>query len=328
MELTCLNCTGTFEVGDDEIAATGGELVCPLCGRTQRFVPRGDRPVPGTEPLDASNRREPVSDGFGGAFRKPMQAFGGRRPARPGSAPPSAPPFVAPPSQAPAGDGERRVTGEVPPNPRITSPSGYRTPPTPPEPILTASPSAGTDRAVEVRAAPEAAEAGSGIWTVKSPTGLFLEFPASNLLVNWSAVVENPAPYQVSRGGQEWMSLDEFLREMKRGVRATQAFRRSPDGRGIATLAEPAELPKGVAAASPVAVSRDASAVGKVETPAAATGPGNSRNPWSSTEQFTFKIANSGTNRGIPLWATILIIVGLVAGAAAGVAALFLLKIV
>ena len=64
MELTCLNCTGTFEVGDDEVADRGGDLVCPLCGRTQHFLPRGDRPVPGTEPIDASVRREPVADGF------------------------------------------------------------------------------------------------------------------------------------------------------------------------------------------------------------------------------------------------------------------------
>jgi len=63
-------------------------------------------------------------------------------------------------------------------------------------------------------------------WLVKSPTGLVLEFPSSHLLVNWSSVVDNPAPYLVSRGGEEWTALDAWLSEVRHGSRATQVFRR------------------------------------------------------------------------------------------------------
>lgn len=322
MELTCLNCTGTFEAGDTEVAAAGGVLRCPLCGREQRFAARGNRPVPEAEPADESVRREAVSDSFGGAFRKPMQAFGGRRTGRPAGG-------GTPGNASPAGEPVRIDTTEMPPVDVVLPPHrqaamGPRTPvppaaPLPPPPV--------TVRSIEAAVAPEPVDAGSGVWIVKSPTGLVLEFPASNLLVNWSAVVENPAPYQVSRGGDSWMSLDEFLRETKRGIRATQAFRRGPEGRAPAILGGAAESGSGPASAEPstTAASNPPADAAAGPPRASDTSPGGQRSAVSTTAQFTFKIANS-SKPGFPRWAVALIIGGSLAllGGGAVVAFLFL----
>ena len=47
-------------------------------------------------------------------------------------------------------------------------------------------------------------------------------------MASWSAILDNPAPYMASRGGDDWTSLEEVLREVKLGRRAPQVFRRVP----------------------------------------------------------------------------------------------------
>jgi hypothetical protein len=182
------------------------------------------------------------------------------------------------------------------------------------------------ERLVELKPNPEILDPVSGSWAVKSPTGLVLEFPESALLVNWSAVVENPAPYQVSRGGETWMSLEEFLRETKRGVRATQAFRRTLDERGSGLIPVPLESVAGSSFAQP----QDPVSIGlQGEQPGA---PGtvvatqaSQRNAVSTTAQFTFKIATN-KKTGFPRWAVALIVGGVLVllGSGAAVAFLFL----
>jgi predicted Zn finger-like uncharacterized protein len=309
MELTCLNCTGTFEVDDADVDAAGGMLRCPLCGREQRFAARGARSIPDVEPVDSGARREPASDGFGSAFRKPMQAFGGRRTGRPtggaaGAVPPPTPVRVDT-DQMPAVDAvlPPPVFSAQPPKPVPVEP--------PPERLNIPKVTAEVDSA-------------SGLWIVKSPTGLILEFPSSILLVNWSAVVENPAPYQVSRGSDSWMSLEEFLRETKRGIRATQAFRRAPEGQGLVPVGGVSEgMPDGAPAPSSDAAAAVAAGDpnGSPRAPDAAASTG--RNAVSTTAQFTFKIANS-SKPGFPRWAIALIVGAVLALVGGGAASWFL----
>lgn len=203
MELTCLNCLGTFEMDDKGVPAPSGRVQCPICGADQTFVTldeaRLKRPQPPVPPPRSSKTTT--------AFRKPMQAFVG------GSPRPSTPPSLQP---AP-------VAGEAPVVVTPFEPAA----PTPPEAFLPPM-------------APDAPADESGSWMVRSPTGLVLEFPASELLVNWSAVVDNPAPYQVSRGGQEWTSLAEFLQLVRQGNRSTSAFRVAT--RGSPSPAAPREF--------------------------------------------------------------------------------------
>ncbi len=188
MELTCLNCLGTFEVDAKRVPAASDRVQCPICGTDQKFVTQDEARLKRPEtPLPP-----PRSSRSTTAFRKPMQAFAGgaSRPSTSSTVRPVPADGVAPPAAAPFDPGAR----------------------TPPEAFLP-----------PIAPGPQADEAGS--WVVRSPTGLVLEFPASDLLVNWSAVVDNPAPYQVSRGGQEWTSLADFLRLVRQGNRSTSAFR-------------------------------------------------------------------------------------------------------
>lgn len=141
---------------------------------------------------------------------------------------------------------------------------------------------------------------GSGAWLVKSPSGLVLEFPASHLLVNWSAVIENPAPYQVSRGGDEWISLEAFLREVRQGSRATQVFKKMT---GVPSPDMP--TPQGTEDAS--------GAVRKVET---RIEPHPSR-PTTSTTQFQFKI----TTERKKIWPRVLLVIIIILGALVAVGA-------
>ncbi len=314
MQLTCLNCTGTFEVDDAEVAAAGGMLCCPLCGREQRFAARVGRPIPDVEPAESGVRREAVSDGFGSAFRKPMQAFGSRRTNRPPSG-------VAGSSTVVPQQPVRVDTAQMPPVDAVLPPPAFSIPPPGPAPFEPLP-----ERPVAVKAVAEVEETGSGLWTVKSPTGLVLEFPSSTLLVNWSSVVENPAPYQVSRGSESWMSLEEFLRETKRGIRATQAFRRAPDGQGLipvggASGTIPGGAPTASAAAAPVVADREPTGSPRPADSQAAA----ARNAVSTTAQFTFKIANS-SKPGFPRWAVALIVGAVLALAGGGAAAVFLFR--
>jgi predicted Zn finger-like uncharacterized protein len=312
MELTCLNCTGTFEVDDSEVEATRGALRCPLCGREQTFTARGGRPIPEVEPSDVGGRREPVSEGFGAAFRKPMQAFGGRRPARSGGGP-------AVGNTGPVPEAPRIATAEMPPIDTIVPPPVSA----PKRDSRVTEPPVLGDRPVELKVNPDVVEAADTKWIVKSPTGLVLEFPESSLLVNWSAVVENPAPYQVSRGGESWMSLEEFLRETKRGTRATQAFRRPPDIRGIGTIGGPSDaIPGGAHPAAREEPAKGSSGSAGSAPRASDTQPAQ-RNAVSTTAQFTFKIAK-GTKQGLPRWAVALIVGGVLALLGGGAAAAFL----
>jgi hypothetical protein len=136
-------------------------------------------------------------------------------------------------------------------------------------------------------------------------------------------VVENPAPYLVSRGGDTWMSLEEFVRETKRGIRATQAFRHSPDSKVLVPVSSGLEGEPGSASAAP-AVSQAAASVPPV---GAARGPDtqppSQRSAVSTTAQFTFKIANS-SKPGMPQWAKALIVLGVLTLLGGGAAAVFL----
>ncbi len=213
MELTCLNCLGTFEVKDTGVPAPSGRVQCPVCGTEQTFVTldeaRLKRPQPPVPPPRSSKTTT--------AFRKPMQAFVGGSPRLSTHPSPQSTPVV----------GEASVS-VAPFEPAA---------PTPPE-------------AFPPLMAPDAAADESGSWIVRSPTGLVLEFPASELLVNWSAVVDNPAPYQVSKGGQEWTSLAEFLRLVRQGNRNTSAFRMAT--RGSPSPASPHEpVPASPATSAP-----------------------------------------------------------------------------
>ncbi len=99
---------------------------------------------------------------------------------------------------------------------------------------------------------------------MRSPTGLVLEFPTSEYLVTWSAIVDNPAPYQVSRGGEEWTSLAEFLRLVRQGKRGTSAFQTAALATAtMAEVARPAE--QAPAAAAPAG--RPSARTERLQTP-------------------------------------------------------------
>lgn len=206
MELTCLNCLGTFEVDMKPGSTQVHYLRCPLCGTEQTFIPQDAARL--KRPLVPPPRAQKTTT----AFRKPMQAF-----------------LTEPPrSTTPPQSRETRASSvEIGPfrSGAPTPPEAFRPP---------------------VEAAPQEPE----VWLVRSPTGLVLEFPASETLVNWSAVVDNPTPYQVSRGGQEWISLAEFLRLVRQGNRSTAAFRAATRAPDPSSLGEPV-VPHPVGATSP-----------------------------------------------------------------------------
>lgn len=299
MELTCLNCTGTFTVGDADPAGRSS-LVCPLCGREQRWVGQGDfqepsiAPASGAEAVKAHDEAPRGESASGsGTFRRPMQAFSGLRGAKAAAVRPGAPQpvqIVDPKATASAPVGS--VIDALPPEP---GPSGG----------LGEVPGLG-----DVVPVPASTEA----WTVRSPSGLVLEFPAANLLLAWSAVIDNPAPYSVSHAGSLWTPLDELIRELKRGKRSTQAFLKTLDGGAV----------PGLPAIDPVR--RDQMELGMplqqaIGAPSASGGTPQRAIP--TTSQFQFKIAESKP-AGMPGWVILLLVTVGVLGAA-GIAAYFLL---
>lgn len=309
MELTCLNCTGSFSVDDGEPAGRGS-LRCPLCGREQRWLPQEDfvDPVPADAPVEAlvevpvasaptpepspqpaaAPRAEPAAS----AFRRPMQAFTGMRGAKP-AAPRMGQPIIP-----------RGVD-----DPDVSTGSGL-------------AGDASDDAArISLDDVPQLAEESPIVgdpesWVVRSPSGLVLEFPSSNLLLAWSAVLDNPLPYQVSHGGGLWTSLDQVIREQKRGTRSTQAFLKTLDGGAVGgrPAIDPARRDR-MELGDPLARPQGA------PTEAGAVLPPLDR-AIPSTSQFQFKIATPKP-KGLPGWVVLAAVtVGVLA--AAGIAAYFL----
>jgi hypothetical protein len=294
MELTCLNCTGSFSVDDGDPSGLK-TLRCPMCGHEQRWVPQPRFTDPA--PLEAEAPAPPSrSDGTGGAFRRPMQAFSGMRSGKTGSqklAPrvhvidPETMESVAEPEAAGAGR-TSESSGEI----RLDDVAPLSDEPPPPS---------------------DSTET----WVVRSPSGLVLEFPSSNLLLAWSAVLDNPAPYQVSRAGSLWTSLEQIIREMERGKRSTQALLRTLEGGAVSgrPAIDPGRRDR-MELGDPLGKDGSAAAAGGGVPP-----PLDRSLP--STSQFQFKIAESKP-QGLPGWVVLLVVtVGVLA--AAGVAAYFLL---
>ncbi|HOU54787.1 MAG TPA: hypothetical protein PLQ97_12740 [Myxococcota bacterium] len=265
MELICLNCLGEFEP-DGTLPASGGPLKCPRCGAEQVFHPAGGRPLPRMSA--PSGTRESVSEGTGGAFRKP-QSLAIRKGATPGSSGESGnSPRTGPVPHV------RRDTDSIPPI-RASVSGAVEVVPPPPASAAVRDPGSpeGPDGA-----AVSANEDSGQEWMVKSPTGLVLEFSSPALLVAWSAVVDNPAPYQVCRAGGDWKPLDAFLQEIKRGGRPTQAFRApTSPGRGSSGAIPTVSGAMGGDGAADVSSSESSV----------------SPQPRTPTTGFTFKVANT-----------------------------------
>ena len=289
MELTCLSCAGAFTVNEGGLAPSGAVIECPHCGRKQEFVRRPEgagttppRPFAGAGPRPTP---PPHAAGDAGAFRKPMQAFSTYR------------------TQAPSAE-----------MPKAKAESTDRRKPAPPTTPPFQVPGPGTTPPGLAAAAAAAGDAGTP-WLVRSPTGLVLEFPSSHLLVNWSAIVDNAAPYQVSRGGDEWTSLDSFVREVKLGSRATQVYNRMASSTPL-----PSSVPVPTDPGGPGRSSTTQSAAARSGTNGALTTPiGGSLPPpraVSSTTQFQFKIADTSTKRWPRVVIGIAIALGLLGGAA------------
>jgi len=266
MELMCLNWLGEFET-EGAAPAPGSLLKCPRCGAEQVFFPAGGRPLPRmSAPTGA---REGVPEPTGGAFRKP-QSLVIRKGGSSGSSG-----EAGNASQTGPVPQVRRDTDSIPPIRRSASGAVEVVAPTQ---APASAGSAGTAEAPEATQASGIDEAGQE-WMVKSPTGLVLEFTGPALLVAWSAVVDNPAPYQVCRTGGEWMPLETFLQEFKKGARFTQGMR-------VPQL--PGRSPSGpTAVVSPVP--------GGSATVAASPDAPDSPQPRPSTTGFTFKVANTST---------------------------------
>jgi hypothetical protein len=158
---------------------------------------------------------------------------------------------------------------------------------------------------------------GSGAWLVRSPTGLVLEFPSSNLLINWSAVVDNPAPYMVSRGGDDWTSLDTFVREVKLGSRATQVFQRMTGGGPMIRPSVSAGDALDAADASGSAAPASAPAQERADTGQKSVQPAAPGRIVSSAAQFQFKLAPERKSA----WPRVLLVVGITVVVLAGAAA-------
>jgi hypothetical protein len=75
------------------------------------------------------------------------------------------------------------------------------------------------------KAEPALEPSGDGKWHVRCPTGLELVFPNSQLVLAWASVVDDPNLYFVSRGGEEFVTMEEWLQKIRQGSRGTMAFR-------------------------------------------------------------------------------------------------------
>ena len=261
MELTCLSCTGTFSASDADPAGRRS-LVCPLCNREQRWIRQDkfefvvnseQRPEQQQEVADS---RRPSSSGM--AFKRPMQAFGGRRSSGSGQSLAATPPLPNEPLDKPAD--EPALAPELPPDvaaPILNNPEG---------------------------------------WVVRSPSGLVLEFPSSDLVVAWSAVLDNPVPYHVSHVGSPWASLDEVLKEIKRGRRPSQSMIKTLDGGAISggSMMDPVKRDR-----MEMGLPISGTPTNEIEAPLPAKR--------TTTQQFEFKMAESKP-KGMPRWAVMLIV--------------------
>lgn len=220
MKFTCLDC-GTEFGNDEESAQPGSTVQCPECGRPH-VVPETNSPLPDV-------LKELMNSGDG--------AFGADDDATPGTGTEQASEDAGESGGAGAGAGEGN-SGSSFQRPMRAFSSHMKIPvPVPTQvsktlvdvknPVVEMEaikePSEDSIAQVVPAESPMATD-GSGTWVVESPTGLVLEFPSATLLVGWAAVIENTAPYMVSRPGEESRSLDEFVTEIKRGKRPTQAF--------------------------------------------------------------------------------------------------------
>jgi len=305
MELTCLNCAGTFEVPDDDSEARERTVQCPMCGQEQRFAVHEESPFATPRTAEAGRpvqtQRISPSESDGSGFRKPMQAFSSFARRK----------VIAPGALVDDTSSMRKVKRR---QKEDTSPDGQI-------PKVHKVPS-GTIGAVE-----HEGDNGSTTWLVKSPTGLVLEFPSSHLLVNWSAIVDKPGPYSVSKGGDVWQGLGEFLEEVRQGDRGTAAFRRlakesvggtTTGSSSVTRIERPAETP----GAGFQSVGQKSGEDGSGDDVQADQMPVT-----SPTSQFQFKIRESREDKGRK-WVVLAVIGGGLLLLAGGVAALFLTGVI
>lgn len=303
MELTCLNCAGTFEIDEGGVGSDGGSVECPMCGQAQDFTPREglEASIPSPGPAIQEVSSPPPDDetappeAGASSFKKPMQAFSSFA-RRQVSGPDEMKDDTGPMKQV-----RRSYHEDTPFEARI--PRIEKKEPSGPIPEATVDDGNGT-----------------GLWLVKSPSGLVLEFPSSHLLVNWSAIVENPAPYTVSKGGEVWQAMADFLEEVRQGNRGTSAFRR------IANNLERSQSST-VSVRSDIGGTDKMPMVGEAATGAGEddVGPGEEDDPsipTSPTSGFQFKIRESREPKSRK-WLVVGIVVGVVVLAAGAAAALY-----
>jgi len=294
MELICLNCSNAFDIGNADKEGGDGGVVCPNCGKVQRFKSHEETPIPAPSPMKKglldSDADLNVS-GDSGAFKRPMQAFSS---------------FAR---RTVAKKGELiDDTGEIPKARRTvrqdTTWEGII-----PKVKKEEKQGGGSEEGEE-----------STIWLVKSPSGLVLEFPTSQMLVNWSAIVEKPEPYSVSKGGKDWMALEEFLDSVRQGNRGTSAFRRAAAASGLEPIT-------GGRDAGP-SVARAVEGAGEVEDGYGdETGQSDKdfhevETTSSPTSQFKFKIQES-TKPKKNVWVVVAIVAGVLLLGAGGVVAMY-----
>jgi hypothetical protein len=88
-----------------------------------------------------------------------------------------------------------------------------------------------------VKGEPDIEPSGDGKWYVRCPTGLELVFPSSQLVLAWASVVDDPNVYFVSRGGEDFVTMAEWMQKIRQGSRGTLAFK---------TVVEEKEKPVGI----------------------------------------------------------------------------------
>jgi hypothetical protein len=145
---------------------------------------------------------------------------------------------------------------------------------------------------------------------VKSPTGLILKFPFTDLLASWASIIENPGPYLVCRGNDEWRGLPEFLAVQKPGAgHVTASFRRiQAESQGaLSSISEDSPAID----AGPISTSPVPAGATRPTRPPSSTGtkPGMPQLRTPTTSQFKFKIVEK-REPGSRKW----IVIGVVAG--------------